>query len=103
MEGLVLKINLSKQVLSPGKERDRERSNTATIDDIQSADTVNQGSRPVRHSLGDGGTPATLDSIELIPIIIKENCCPSPALSVEAQAILKKIGVTTGVIPPITR
>jgi hypothetical protein len=69
MEGLTLKITVSKNTslnpLAPG---------AATSDDLQ-------GQRQ----------PATLDSIELLPVIV-QNSQPRPATEEEAKSILSKIG-----------
>lgn len=45
-------------------------------------------------------TKASIKQLELIPLIIKNNCCPEPALSIEAQEILKKINIAAPVVVP---
>ncbi len=76
-EGLTLKISLSKSSatspLAPG---------AATSDDLQ-------GSR----------TPAKLESIELIPVII-ENSQPRPATAEETKKILAKISEKESILKP---
>lgn len=73
-EGLALKITL---------EKTGSQQSAAGVEDLQ-------GNR----------VPAQLKRIEMIPVIIDNNCCPREALSIEAAEILKKIGVTTSVITP---
>jgi len=77
-EGLILKIQVSKNQVSS-----KAISGAATAEDLQ-------GSRMA----------ATLDKIELIPVVIENYSTPRPATPEEAKAILDKIGVTESVIEP---
>lgn len=91
MEGLALKITLSKLGCHSGPEPESRTMNL---------DAGSQPGMTCWDALQGSRTPAQIKQIDLIPVIIKENCCPHPALSVGAQAILKKIGVTEQVIAP---
>jgi|GEM_PF-919061 len=77
MQGLTLKITLSKSGSS-----NPQAPGAASLDDLQ-------GSR----------IPATLESIELLPIIIT-NSQPRPATADETKKILQKIGQTSFIIKP---
>jgi poly-gamma-glutamate synthesis protein (capsule biosynthesis protein) len=85
MEGLTLKITLSKTGCPPSPplgEMSASGGQRGCVDDLQ-------GSR----------TPAVLQSIELIPVIIK-NSQPRPATTDESKNILNKINQNTNILNP---
>ncbi len=75
-EGLTLKITLestkTSSPIAPG---------AASVDDLQ-------GQR----------LSAKLKQIELIPVVIENYCCPRLATDIEAQTILKKIGIHNSIL-----
>jgi poly-gamma-glutamate synthesis protein (capsule biosynthesis protein) len=75
-EGLALKIQISKS-----KIQNQTTPGAATLDDLQ-------GTR----------TPAKLDKIELIPVIIENHSTPRPATADEAKRILDKIGLSESIL-----
>jgi hypothetical protein len=77
-EGLALKIQISKNQVP-----NQTASGAASLDDLQ-------GSR----------TPAKLESVELIPVIVENYSTPRPANADETKRILDKIGVTNNLITP---
>lgn len=45
------------------------------------------------------GTETLLNQVELLPVVIENNCCPRQATEEESAAILKKIGQEQGLLP----
>jgi hypothetical protein len=119
MEGLTLKITISKTGCSPSpllthstELRVTPSDNRGVRGDAPSASDpfgntqglpelsrTGEGQRGCADDLQGSRTPASLQSIELIPIIIT-NSQPRPATADESKKILKKINQTSNILTP---
>jgi poly-gamma-glutamate synthesis protein (capsule biosynthesis protein) len=79
-EGLTLKITLSKPGMAP-LPQNAGGGTAANINDLQGQKI-----------------PATLDQIELLPVIIENYSTPRPATEEETKKILQKIGETESIL-----
>jgi len=87
MEGLTLKITLSKTGCLPSPLLRGD------------APSASEGQRGCADDLQGSRTPATLDSIQLLPVIIRSSQ-PRPATADESKNILRKIGENDNVLMP---
>jgi poly-gamma-glutamate synthesis protein (capsule biosynthesis protein) len=97
-EGLALKINLSKIGCHPGNPNAAEGYPGSSSYNLDAGSGAGMTQGACASDLQGPRTPAALDQIELIPVIIENFSTPRPATPEETKKILQKIGETTALL-----
>ncbi len=100
-EGLTLKITISKNACHPENLSSSESypgSSASNLDSDFRQRRTGMAGMTCGNNLQGPKTPATLDQIELIPIIIENYSTPRPATEQETKNILNKIGEKNNIL-----